>query len=96
MLHTKYLLLCRYEEASWFLFKRLNFSSLKINLSCFNLFTIGFKFAGLQYSKECYCGNSYGSYLHLTDESCSLKCLGNNEQTCGDKMVNSVYEIYPG
>ena len=77
----------------------LTFEFLKFEInyySCFNLFTIGFKFAGLQYSKECYCGNSYGSYLNLTDESCSLKCLGNNEQTCGDKMVNSVYEIYPG
>ncbi|RMZ94368.1 WSC domain-containing 2-like, partial [Brachionus plicatilis] len=47
-------------------------------------------FAGLQYSIECFCGNSYGKY---GKGYCSFKCDGNASQICGDIFANSIFKI---
>lgn len=52
----------------------------------------GYRYAGLQYEKECFCGNSgYNSYG--SGEGCNLRCRGNSEQICGGELHNSVYQI---
>ncbi len=52
----------------------------------------GFKYAGLQYSSQCYCGNSYGKYGKLKDQNCSSLCCGNPTKICGGSWANSVYK----
>ncbi len=52
---------------------------------------LGFKYAGVQYSESCLCGNSYGKY-GLAD-NCNMKCTGDGNQICGGYSSNSVYAI---
>uniref|UniRef100_A0A1I8J5B6 Protein kinase domain-containing protein n=1 Tax=Macrostomum lignano TaxID=282301 RepID=A0A1I8J5B6_9PLAT len=53
----------------------------------------GFVYFGLQYSKECFCGNSYGSYGKANESDCSLKCSGNSNKICGGYYRNSVFAL---
>ena len=43
-------------------------------------------------SAECWCGNSYGKYGQFPND-CSFKCSGNESQTCGGGMRNSIYSL---
>jgi choice-of-anchor C domain-containing protein len=49
----------------------------------------GFKYAGVQYSSYCFCGNSYGKYG--VANNCNMKCSGDQNQICGGTWANSVY-----
>ncbi len=49
----------------------------------------GFMFAGLQYSKQCFCGNSYGRYGR--SNNCNMRCSGDKQKICGGSWANSVY-----
>jgi len=51
----------------------------------------GFKYAGLQYSQHCFCGNSYGK-LGKSD-NCKMPCSGNKGEICGGGWANSVYQV---
>lgn len=51
----------------------------------------GFRYAGLQYSAHCFCGNSYGKLGKANN--CNMKCAGDYNQVCGGTWANSVYEI---
>ncbi|XP_071946552.1 sialate:O-sulfotransferase 2-like [Antedon mediterranea] len=51
-----------------------------------------FRYAGLEYRSECYCGNEV--FNAKTDEaSCDLKCSGDESQVCGGPNAVSIYEI---
>ncbi len=54
----------------------------------------GFGYAGLQYSRYCFCGNSYGR-LGKAD-NCNMACAGNSKETCGGGWANSVYKVTTG
>lgn len=54
----------------------------------------GFRFAGIQYSESCLCGNSYGKYGTATN--CNMKCTGDNGQICGGINANSIYTTGAG
>ena len=49
----------------------------------------GFKFAGVQYSESCLCGNSYGKSGRA--DNCNMKCTGDRTKTCGGYNANDVY-----
>lgn len=49
----------------------------------------GFAYAGTQYSKWCFCGNSYADNGEA--KNCNMACSGDNSQTCGGAWANSVY-----
>lgn len=49
----------------------------------------GYKFAGVQYSSQCFCGNRYGTYGKAYN--CNMKCTGNKGKTCGGTWANNVY-----
>ena len=51
----------------------------------------GFKYAGLQYGVQCFCGNSYGKYGE--SYSCDYECSGNQNEICGGYWANSVYSV---
>lgn len=48
----------------------------------------GFRYAGLQYSESCLCGNSYGKYGPASN--CNMKCTG-GPMICGGYSSNHVY-----
>lgn len=54
----------------------------------------GYAFAGLQYGKECWCGNSYGKHgIEADVDACAMKCSGNEDELCGGPNRNRVYQI---
>ena len=54
----------------------------------------GYKYAGTQYSKECFCGDSYDKYGPA--DNCDMACSGDASQTCGGTWALQVYEIGKG
>lgn len=50
-----------------------------------------FQYAGTQYSTWCFCGNSYGRSGPA--DNCTMRCSGNQSQTCGGTWANSVYSV---
>merc|ERR1712048_113136 len=50
---------------------------------------LGYRYAGTQFYKQCFCGNSFGKYGKA---KCSTKCPG-NKGICGGGWANSVYQI---
>ena len=52
-----------------------------------------YKYFGLQYGAECWCGNSYGKHGEESADKCNKPCNGDASLTCGGELTNSVYEI---
>ncbi|KAL2161506.1 hypothetical protein VTH06DRAFT_8068 [Thermothelomyces fergusii] len=51
-----------------------------------------FRFAGLEYSRECWCGHTLSSLsVKLPDDECDLPCDGNATQACGGSLKLTVY-----
>lgn len=53
-------------------------------------FQHNFKYAGLQFAVECYCGND-GYDEHGASNKCTLKCPGKEDTICGGDWATSVY-----
>lgn len=53
----------------------------------------GYRFAGVQYSYLCFCGNKFGKYGRVHDTECSSRCYGDRNRFCGSFWHNSVYSI---
>ncbi|XP_068722638.1 deleted in malignant brain tumors 1 protein-like [Montipora capricornis] len=53
----------------------------------------GFKYAGLEWGNECYCGSNYDRYG--TSTSCDLPCFGDVTKACGGVWALSVYNTDP-
>ena len=56
-----------------------------------HLFHSGFLFAGLQQGFACFCGDTYGKYGSVQEESCDTPCTGDPAQICGSTRINSIY-----
>ncbi|KAJ3393304.1 hypothetical protein HDU92_007865 [Lobulomyces angularis] len=56
-------------------------------------FCAGFKFAGLEYSRECFCGNGVSNGGKKQENGCNMKCAGNSNQICGGPSRLSLYSI---
>ncbi|KAH8155190.1 uncharacterized protein LAJ45_00199 [Morchella importuna] len=55
-----------------------------------------FKYAGLEYSQECYCGNTLASTSTKIDDSqCNSLCKGNKREYCGAGSKLNVYFDQP-
>ncbi|KAF4830329.1 WSC domain-containing protein [Colletotrichum tropicale] len=54
----------------------------------------GYTFAGLEWSRECWCGNTFSAGSAIAPSSdCSMTCSGNKFQYCGNGNRLSVYTI---
>ncbi|CAM9474740.1 unnamed protein product [Discosporangium mesarthrocarpum] len=55
----------------------------------------GYKYIGLQYSSECFCGDSYftESFPAVQSDACTMPCVGDPEHHCGGSWANSVYAM---
>lgn len=53
----------------------------------------GYKVAGMEFSTQCFCGNSItnGGVLANADTDCSTACAGNNKEQCGGPNRQSIY-----
>lgn len=51
----------------------------------------GAKYFGVQASRKCFCGTSYGK--HGESSECTAPCSGDEDQVCGAVNVNSVYTL---
>jgi hypothetical protein len=50
-----------------------------------------YRYYGLQYFAECYCGDTYGSYGIGKDSECNYACKGNENYRCGGALRNAVH-----
>lgn len=57
--------------------------------SCKNLF---YRYAGLQFSYLCFCGNKRGRYGQLPEWKCSSECTNKKDKHCGGYWSNSIYK----
>uniref|UniRef100_A0A1I8HPB6 WSC domain-containing protein n=1 Tax=Macrostomum lignano TaxID=282301 RepID=A0A1I8HPB6_9PLAT len=55
---------------------------------CYNL---GYKYLGVQYASQCFCGNKYGRYGKGAAHTCSMACNGKKDEICGGVWRNNVY-----
>jgi len=54
----------------------------------------GFKYWGVEYGGECYCGNSFGAgSIAATENDCNFLCPGDNLEYCGAGNRLSVYVL---
>jgi hypothetical protein len=53
--------------------------------------TRGFPYAGTQYGRWCFCGDSYGR--GGAADNCYMACSGNSRQICGGAWANNVYVV---
>ncbi|KAK4996850.1 hypothetical protein LTR66_003637 [Elasticomyces elasticus] len=55
----------------------------------------GYNYYGLEYSSQCFCGNTLPPMLNLTSTpsngTCSQRCAGNTTEICGGPSVLSMY-----
>jgi len=56
-----------------------------------SLWCSSFKYFGVQCSKECRCGDTYGNHGKADEADCDNKCTGDDSETCGDHSRNSIY-----
>ncbi|BEJ17109.1 hypothetical protein CspHIS471_0605100 [Cutaneotrichosporon sp. HIS471] len=52
----------------------------------------GYKFAGVQFGKECWCGNEVGGQL-TDDKECFIQCPKAAKETCGGPCRNFIYGL---
>ncbi|XP_076084968.1 uncharacterized protein LOC143055698 isoform X2 [Mytilus galloprovincialis] len=55
----------------------------------------GFKFAGVEYGYECFCGNVLRKCRKRKECDCKTPCSGNKRQTCGGPWRISIYTGKP-
>ncbi|KAF4631590.1 hypothetical protein G7Y89_g6540 [Cudoniella acicularis] len=56
--------------------------------------TAGYPLAGVEYSDECYCGNTISnSNVLSTDGGCTMTCNGNTAEICGGPNRINIYSI---
>ncbi|KAF3484451.1 uncharacterized protein GIQ15_03775 [Arthroderma uncinatum] len=53
----------------------------------------GFQYFGLEYGRECYCGNSKGAgSMQVSETECKDPCGGDSSETCGASYRISIYK----
>ncbi|KAG9244448.1 WSC domain-containing protein [Calycina marina] len=69
-------------------------SNSNMTVSTCLAFCKGYQYAGLEYTKECYCSYTISSQSAQTaDIQCDLACVANATQYCGGSLKLSVYAI---
>lgn len=53
----------------------------------------GYRFFGLQNARECWCGNSFGSYGEAKSWECRMRCPDGSGNRCGGKMRLNVHSV---
>ncbi|XP_076095742.1 uncharacterized protein LOC143066817 [Mytilus galloprovincialis] len=56
----------------------------------------GFKYAGVEYGIECFCGDVLRKNKKRKESDCKMPCSGNKQQICGGTWRISIYTGKPG
>ena len=64
---------------------------MSVSLYIILMLFLGYKYAGLQYTRQCFCGNEYGRRGVANEADCRAVCPGESKQTCGGTWRNSIY-----
>ena len=60
---------------------------------CGNLcYEKGFKYVGLQYIRNCFCGNTMRNYGKKPETDCNHRCPGNSSHACGGLFRQNIWE----
>ncbi|RDW79993.1 hypothetical protein BP6252_04631 [Coleophoma cylindrospora] len=51
----------------------------------------GYTYFGVEYHRECYCGNSLAAGSNVTTSGCTMLCTGNNLEYCGGSKRLQMY-----
>jgi hypothetical protein len=71
--------------------------SYSMTLETCALFCGGYRFFGLEFGRECFCGNSLADgSTTATDGRCNMACLGDSTKVCGGPNGLSLYEYSGG
>lgn len=49
-------------------------------------YSIYYKFSG-----QCFCGQAFGKHDRISESECSMRCSGNDLETCGGERRNNIY-----
>lgn len=54
-----------------------------------------YKYMGLQYSQDCFCGDTYYTAERdaVPSDMCTMSCLGDDSLICGGPWANSIYIV---
>ncbi|KAJ8112547.1 hypothetical protein OPT61_g5108 [Boeremia exigua] len=53
----------------------------------------GYSIAGLEFGRECFCGDALDVSATVTDEGCDMRCAGNSSEFCGGPERLDVYAL---
>ena len=56
---------------------------------------IGFPLLAVEFSHECWCGNSHSDALMISERRCNLTCSGDSSKTCGGSNAMEIYNTVP-
>jgi hypothetical protein len=71
-------------------FEQWNMTPVACQNSCRNS---GYRYAGVQYGHQCFCGKDFGRYGKIGESSCNSDCAGNPKLKCGGTWANSIYDL---
>lgn len=68
-------------------------SNLNVQSCVRSCYQLGYSISGLEFRKQCYCGNAIynGGHLAPQDSQCNLPCSGNAKEVCGAGNRLSIY-----
>ncbi|MCJ1322778.1 hypothetical protein MMC15_008128 [Xylographa vitiligo] len=69
----------------------LNSQNMTVELCTSSCKANGFRYAGLEYYGECFCGDAVNGPPALSESDCSFACTGNNAEICGGFDFVSIY-----
>ena len=55
-------------------------------------FEKNYRYAGVQFAKECFCGNNAPEKIAPTESDCNMDCSGDKSQKCGGPNRMNVYQ----
>ena len=61
------------------------------SMMCVSALVAGFQLAGVEFSHECWCGQSYNQALRLSEQNCNSPCPADPGQTCGGFNAMKIY-----
>lgn len=57
---------------------------------------LGFKFAGVEFGEQCFCGSKLPATVQYAEDNCDMPCTGNSSETCGGHYALDLYELIAG
>lgn len=76
--------------------KQMSLSSNTVEGCIYACNSAGFTFAGVEYSSECFCGNSIDNGASPASSGCDMACSGNHGETCGGAGRINLYQRQVG